>query len=551
MCVIYLQSGGLFMLIGIKASAGIAIGNAFVIEEEFEISKITIKNELEELQRFNKAVEKAKKEVMAIERDKDIFETHLIMLEDPQFVGYIRETILNKRVNSEYAVRIVVDELTKIFLDIKDNYIKERILDIRDISNRILKILKGEDKNFASIIEKNSIIIGKDITPSQIAQIDKEKVLGFATETGGIASHSSIIGRNLGIPVVIGIKSLLSKVKTGDLIILDGNNGTLIVNPDEKILEEYREKFNKGREEKNQLLEYKGVDTVTLDFKRIQISGNIGNLKEAEEVNKNDGEGVGLFRTEFLYMENHNLPSEEEQFKIYKKVLETFENKSVVIRTLDIGGDKKLSYLSMEEELNPFLGLRAIRLCLNRKDIFKTQLRALLRASIYGNLKIMFPMICNSNELKEAKKLMEECKTELKDEKISYNKNLSIGIMIEVPSAAIISDILAKEVDFFSIGTNDLMQYTLAVDRMNERVSYLYNFNDLAVLRLIKLVIENAHKAGIHVGMCGEMAGREDLIPLLVGMGLDEFSVNPSSILKIRKIIRNLNYDECKLRTLF
>lgn len=540
------------MLIGSKVSSGIAIGKAFVIkEEEFNIIKIVVKDELKELERFNEAVQKGMKELHKIEKNKDIFESHLMILEDPEFVGSIREKILDEKVNSEYAVQTVIDKLIKIFKEIEDEYIKERISDIKDVGSRILSILKGESENFINVVEKDSIIIGKDITPSQTAQMKRKKVLGFATEIGGVTSHSAIIGRNLGIPVVVGIKNLLNEVNTGDLIILDGNKGIIIINPDEETLEVYRKEINKIQEEKNELLNYKNLTTFTLDLKRLQVNGSIGNLKEAEDVNKNGGEGIGLFRTEFLYMENDGLPSEEEQFNKYKEVLKKFKDKPVVIRTLDIGGDKKLSYLPMEEELNPFLGLRAIRLCLNRKDIFKTQLRALLRASIYGNLQIMFPMICNVNELRKAKKLLDECKVELEEDNIKYNKNLLVGIMIEVPSAAIISDILAKEVDFFSIGTNDLMQYTLAVDRTNEKISYLYDFNDLAVLRLIKLVIENAHKAGIPVGMCGEMASREELIPLLIGMGLDEFSVSPSSILKIRKIIRSLNYIKCKRMVVF
>lgn len=540
------------MLIGSKVSSGIAIGKAFVIkEEEFNIIKIVVKDELKELERFNEAVQKGMKELHKIEKNKDIFESHLMILEDPEFVGSIREKILDEKVNSEYAVQTVIDKLIKIFKEIEDEYIKERISDIKDVGSRILSILKGESENFINVVEKDSIIIGKDITPSQTAQMKRKKVLGFATEIGGVTSHSAIIGRNLGIPVVVGIKNLLNEVNTGDLIILDGNKGIIIINPDEETLEVYRKEINKIQEEKNELLNYKNLTTFTLDLKRLQVNGSIGNLKEAEDVNKNGGEGIGLFRTEFLYMEKDGLPSEEEQFNKYKEVLKKFKDKPVVIRTLDIGGDKKLSYLPMEEELNPFLGLRAIRLCLNRKDIFKTQLRALLRASIYGNLQIMFPMICNLNELRKAKKLLDECKVELEEDNIKYNKNLLVGIMIEVPSAAIISDILAKEVDFFSIGTNDLMQYTLAVDRTNEKISYLYDFNDLAVLRLIKLVIENAHKAGIPVGMCGEMASREELIPLLIGMGLDEFSVSPSSILKIRKIIRSLNYIKCKRMVVF
>ncbi|WP_315118530.1 phosphoenolpyruvate--protein phosphotransferase [uncultured Clostridium sp.] len=543
------------MLKGIKASSGIAIGKAFVIKEhDFKPLKTEIKDSSLEQKRFNKAVEKAKEELEELieatienftKNEGEIFEAHLTMLDDPEFIGVVKGKILKEKINAEYALKTVCDELVEVFNGIEDEYLKERIVDIKDVTERILRILTGQTEEDIKNIREKSIIISKDITPSQTAQMDKNKVLGFATEMGGITSHSSIIARNLGIPAVLGIHNLLNEVKNGEILILDGNEGRVILNPNEKTLQNYKEKMEKYMKDKKELLEYRDLESITLDFRKVEIAGNIGTVEEVDSIIENGGDGIGLFRTEFLYMEKENFPNEEEQFLAYKRVVEKLNGKPVVIRTLDIGGDKKLPYLPIEEELNPFLGYRAIRLCLDRKDIFKTQLRALLRASKYGNLKIMFPMICNLEELLESKKVLEECKNELKEEGLKYDENLEVGIMIEVPSAAIISDILAKEVDFFSIGTNDLIQYTMAVDRMNEKVSYLYDFNNLALLRLIKLVIENGHNAGIWVGMCGEMAGREELIPLLLGMGLDEFSMSPSSILKVRKIIRNINFKEC------
>ncbi|MBU5483131.1 phosphoenolpyruvate--protein phosphotransferase [Clostridium sp. MSJ-11] len=542
------------MLKGIKASSGIAIGKAFVIKEyDFKPLKIKIEDSSLEEERFNKAVEKAKKELEELiestiknftENEGEIFEAHLTMLDDPELIGTVSEKILKENINAEYALKTVCDELVEIFEGIEDEYLKERIVDIKDVTKRMLRILNGQVEEGVNNIKEESIIISKDITPSQTAQMDKNKVLGFVTETGGVTSHSAIIARTLGIPAILGVHNLLDKIKNGDVLIIDGNEGVVILNPDEKTLKNYREKIERYMEDKIELLKYKDLESITLDFKKVEVAGNIGSVEEVDSIIENGGEGIGLFRTEFLYMEKEVLPNEEEQFLAYKSVVEKLNGKPVVIRTLDIGGDKKLSYLPIKEELNPFLGYRAIRLCLDRKDIFKTQLRALLRASKYGNLKIMFPMICNLEELLESKKILKECKNELKEEGLEYDENLEVGIMIEVPSAAIISDILAKEVDFFSIGTNDLIQYTMAVDRMNEKVSYLYDFNNLAVLRLIKLVIENGHREGIWVGMCGEMAGREDLIPLLLGMGLEEFSMSPSSILKVRKIIRNLSFKE-------
>lgn len=541
---------------GISASSGIAIGKALILKEkDYKIIRKDILQVEAENERFKEAVEKGKQQLQNTidstterlgEEKAKIFEAHLLMLDDPEFIGVVSLKILNEKINAEYALKTTAEELASIFEQIEDDYMRERAADIKDVTNRIIKILNGEESISISDIEEECIIVAKDLTPSDTAQINKEKVLGFATEIGGVTSHSAIIARSIGIPAVLGIGKEINTIKENDLLILDGDNGIVIVNPDDETLNNYKSKMLKDWEFKKNLIQYKEAESVTLDNRKVEVAANIGSVTDALSAINNGAEGIGLFRTEFLYMSKDELPSEEEQFNAYKEVLEKLKGKPVIIRTLDIGGDKKLPYLPIEQELNPFLGYRAIRLCLDRKDIFKTQLRALLRASLYGNLKIMFPMISNLQELREAKALLEECKEELRKEKIDFNDKVEVGIMIEIPSAAIISDMLAKEVDFFSIGTNDLIQYTIAVDRMNEKVSYLYDFFNPAVLRLINMVIHNAHKEGKYVGMCGEMAGKTELIPLLLGMGLDEFSMSASSVLKARGTIRNLKYEDCR-----
>jgi phosphotransferase system enzyme I (PtsI) len=541
---------------GISASSGIAIAKALVLkEEDNEVIKKDVTQYEAENERFKEAVEKGKKQLKSTinstmeklgEEKAKIFEAHLFMLDDPEFVGAISSKILAEKVNAEYALKTTSEELASMFEALDNDYMRERAADIRDVSNRITRILKGEENPSIGDIKEECIIIAKDLTPSDTAQIDKKKVLGFATEIGGVTSHSAIIARSIGIPAVLGIGKEINTIKENDLLILDGDNGIVIVNPDDETLNNYKGKMLKDWEFKKNLIQYKEAESITLDNRKVEVAANIGSVTDALNAINNGAEGIGLFRTEFLYMSKDELPSEKEQFNAYKEVLEKLKGKPVIIRTLDIGGDKKLPYLPIEQELNPFLGYRAIRLCLDRKDIFKTQLRALLRASVYGNLKIMFPMISNLQELREAKAVLEECKEELRKEKIDFNDKVEVGIMIEIPSAAIISDVLAKEVDFFSIGTNDLIQYTIAVDRMNEKVSYLYDFFNPAVLRLINMVIDNAHKEGKYVGMCGEMAGKTELIPLLLGMGLDEFSMSVSSVLKARGTIRNLKYEDCR-----
>ncbi|RXM74458.1 phosphoenolpyruvate--protein phosphotransferase [Clostridium tetani] len=544
------------MLKGISASNGIAIGKAFILKiGDVEIIKETIKDGEEENQRFITALEKGKKQLSKImknakeklgEEKSKIFEAHLFMLDDPEFTGQVSEKILKQKINAEYALKSTSEELVAIFEQIEDDYMRERVVDIKDVTNRILRILTGNEGISISEIEEESILIGYDLTPSDTAQIDKNKILGFATEIGGVTSHSAIIARSIGIPSVLGVGKEIEEIKNGELIILDGNKGLIITNPDDEKINLYKKQIEEEKKLQKILGKYKNIEVITLDGRKVEVASNIGSIEDSENALKNGAEGIGLFRTEFLYMASSELPEEEFQYNAYKEVLEKMGEKPVIIRTLDIGGDKKLSYLTIDEEMNPFLGYRAIRLCLHRKDIFKTQLRALLRASYYGNLKIMFPMIANLQELREAKSILEECKEELRKESIAFNENIKVGIMVEIPSAAIMSDVLAKEVDFFSIGTNDLIQYTIAVDRMNEKVSYLYDFFNPAVLRLINNVIVNGHKEGKFVGMCGEMAGKKELIPLLLGMGLDEFSMSASSVLKAKKLITELNYEDCK-----
>lgn len=544
------------MIKGISASNGITIGKAFILKkDDFEITKKIVKNEKEENKRFITTLEKAKVQISKIMEDtkeklgeekSKIFEAHLFMLDDPEFTGKVSEKILKQKINAEYALKSTSEELVAIFEQIEDDYMRERAADIKDVTNRILNILTGNEGISISEIEEECILIGYDLTPSDTAQIDKSKILGFATETGGVTSHSAIIARSIGIPSVLGVGKEINKIKQGELIILDGSKGIIITDPDEGKINFYKEKIEEEKELQKVLKKYKNTEVITLDGRKVEVASNIGSIEDTENALENGAEGIGLFRTEFLYMASNELPEEEFQYNAYKEVLEKMQEKPVIIRTLDIGGDKKLPYLPIDEEMNPFLGYRAIRLCLNRKDIFKTQLRALLRSSHYGNLKIMFPMIANLQELREAKAVLEECKEELRKENIAFDENIEVGIMVEIPSAAIMSDVLAKEVDFFSIGTNDLIQYTIAVDRMNEKVSYLYDFFNPAVLRLINNVIVNGHKEGKLVGMCGEMAGKEELIPLLLGMGLDEFSMSASSVLKSKKIITELNYENCK-----
>ncbi|CAK7012768.1 MAG: Phosphoenolpyruvate-protein phosphotransferase [Peptostreptococcus russellii] len=544
------------MMKGIGASPGIAIGKALVVEEsEIVIEKKSISDIDSELKKLSDAVLISKEELTKVkekvaqevgEEEAEIFGAHLLVLEDPEFIGEAENKIKNENINAEYALNEVKDMFVSIFESMDNAYMKERAADVKDVTNRVLRHILGIKVVDLSSLSDEIVLVAHDLTPSDTATMDKAKVLGFLTDIGGRTSHTAIMSRTLEIAAIVGLSDVTKQVNDGDMIIFDGDVGEVYINPDQKLIEEYEEKKRLFEEEKKALEELKGKESVTLDGKRVELAGNIGTPNDVEGLIKNDAEGVGLYRTEFLYMNNDKFPEEETQYEAYKAVLEGMKGKPVVIRTLDIGGDKKLSYFEMEEEMNPFLGYRAIRLCLDRTDIFKTQLRALYRSSVHGKLRIMFPMISSLEELLKAKKICEEVKSELRDENIAYSDDVEVGMMIEIPSAAIISDVLAKHVDFFSIGTNDLIQYTCAVDRMNQKISYLYNQFNPAVLRLINLVIKNAHAEGKWVGMCGESAGDQKMIPILLGFGLDEFSMSPISILRARRLVTSVSQADMK-----
>ncbi|MBY0754699.1 phosphoenolpyruvate--protein phosphotransferase [Clostridium sardiniense] len=532
---------------GIAASKGYAIGKVFLQEhEEIIITDEKVTDVTLEKEKLQKALDasrdqlekiKAKAAVEMGEEKAAVFEAHITLLDDPEFTGTMAMEIENNQLNAMKAVENVTNTFVMIFESMEDAYMRERAADIKDVSKRIIANLSGRGGDAFAITEGNTIVVAEDLTPSDTAQLDRSKVVAFLTNIGGRTSHSAIMARTLEIPAIVGLGDITTSVKTGDKVIVDGIEGIAIINPDEATIKEYeakRETFLAEQEELKKLIE---VKTVTKSGKRIEVCGNIGKAEDVDGVIANGGDGVGLFRTEFLYMDRDNAPTEDEQFEAYKYVLENMNGNQVVIRTLDIGGDKTLPYLPLPEEMNPFLGYRAIRLCLDRKEIFKVQLRALLRASVYGNLAVMFPMISGIQEFRSAKEVVEECKAELRAEGKEYSDTTQWGIMVEIPAAAVMADELAKEVDFFSIGTNDLIQYTLAADRMSEKVSYLYNPMHPAVLRLIKMTIDGAHKHGKWVGMCGEMAGDEAAIPTLVEYGLDEFSMSASSILTAKKII--------------
>ncbi|NLC67041.1 MAG: phosphoenolpyruvate--protein phosphotransferase [Clostridium sp.] len=531
---------------GIAASKGYAIGNV-LIKKHAEI-KIT-DNKIEDIEKekilLKEAVEKSKHQLEDVKRkvlesmgeeEAKIFEAHIMFFDDPEFVGSIENEIENNFSNAMQATYMISENFIAIFESMDDDYMRERAADIKDVSKRLLRNLVGIDDNFI-IEDKNTIIVSEDLTPSDTASLDREKVIAFLTDIGGKTSHSAIMARTLEIPAIVGMKDISKELENGDFIIVDGFKGEVIVNPDENAIDKYKELNDKFLAEKEELKKLKDVPAITKSGKRIEVAANIGSPDDIDSAIANGADGIGLFRTEFLYMDRDEMPTEKEQFESYKYVLEKMEGKPVVIRTLDIGGDKKLSYLDMPEEMNPFLGYRAIRLCLDQKDIFKVQLRALLRASVFGNLKVMYPMISSIGEFNEAMDLVDLCKKELDSEGLKYSNDIEWGIMVEIPAAAVMADELAKDVDFFSIGTNDLIQYTLAADRMSEKVSYLYDPMHPAVLRLIKMTIEGAHKEGKWVGMCGEMAGDEEAITTLLDYGLDEFSMSASSILGAKKII--------------
>ncbi|WP_315008439.1 phosphoenolpyruvate--protein phosphotransferase [uncultured Granulicatella sp.] len=542
---------------GIAASDGIAIAKVYTLTEpDLSFSKVSVEDTENEISRLEKALEVSTKEIELIketalknlgEEEAQVFEAHLMVLSDPELVGQVKDAITSQKVNAEHALKEVSDMFISIFAGMEDNpYMQERAADIRDVSKRILANLLGVKIPSPATIKDEVVVVAGDLTPSDTAQLNRKYVKAFVTDIGGRTSHSAIMARSLEIPAIVGTKEITFLAKDGDLIIIDGLSGDVFLNPSEDVVAEYRAKAEAFAAQQAEWEKLKDADTFTKDGHQVELAANIGTPKDLEGVIHNGAEGVGLYRTEFLYMDSHDMPTEEDQFEAYKAVLEGMNGKPVVVRTMDIGGDKELPYLPLPHEMNPFLGYRAIRISLNEPEMFRTQLRALLRASVYGKLRIMFPMIATLNDFRGAKALLEEEKAKLVAEGVAVSDDIQVGIMIEIPAAAVLAHQFAKEVDFFSIGTNDLIQYTMAADRMNERVSYLYQPYNPSILTLIKHVIDSAHKEGKWAGMCGEMAGDQTAVPLLVGLGLDEFSMSASSVLKTRSLISKLTLEEMK-----
>lgn len=545
------------MLKGIGASVGIGIGNAVAIKDvELNIKKRTIDNCETELELFNKALEHTKQKSKSMaetlrkrvgNKEAEILDGHVLLMSDPMLIAEVETGIRTQMLNSEYVLEDVCERFAAIFESMDNELMQQRATDMRDIKTRLQKAVLGLEDVDLSELEADSILIAKDLTPSMTAGLDPEKVAGIITQFGGTTSHSAILARALEIPAILSVAEILDKVSDKDLICMNGESGELYINPSQEIIEDFKKKQIEQIEFKKVLETYKGKESVSKDGRKVEIAANIGKPGDVKKVLEYDADGIGLFRTEFLFMDRDSIPSEEEQFEAYKKVAVAMGDKPVIIRTLDIGGDKEIPYMNISKDENPFLGYRAIRLCLDRKDdIYRPQLRALLRASAFGNIEIMLPLITSIEEVYEAKELIEEEKKNLDNQGIKYNKSVKIGVMIETAAATLIADILAKEVDFFSIGTNDLIQYTMSVDRGNDKVSYLYSVYNPAVLRAIKHVISEAKKAGIQVGMCGEAAADPKLIPLLLYWGLDEFSMSASYVLKSRKLVTDTDIQSLK-----
>ena len=542
------------MIKGIAASSGIAIGKVYKLESPV----INVDNEHkgsvdEELARFEEALKKTVEDINKVkekasanlsDEELAIFDAHLMMAQDPEYADQIK-AMINEGNSADYACKSVSDSMISMFESLDDAYFKERAADIKDVSYRLLCNCLGLVIPDLTSIDEEVIIVAEDLTPSDTASLNKKYTLGFCTSIGGRTSHSAIMARSLEIPAIVGTGNIMTSCVNGDILILDAVDGVAIVNPSEEEIKTYKEKQAKFLEEKKALEVLVNQKTISTDGHQVELAGNIGGPNDVEGVIKNGGEGVGLFRTEFLYMNSVNdFPSEEEQFEAYKAVLEGMNGKKVVVRTLDIGGDKKLNYFSFPEEMNPFLGYRAIRFCLDRTDVFRTQLRALIRASVYGRLCIMFPMIATVKEFLDAKAIYNEEREKLISEGVKVADKIEVGMMVEIPASAILADEFAKHADFFSIGTNDLIQYSMAADRMSEKVSYLYQPLNPSILRLVKMTIDGAHSQGKWAGMCGEMAGDPNAAPLLLGLGLDEFSMSATSILRARKIINGLSKKE-------
>ncbi|EGO2791446.1 phosphoenolpyruvate--protein phosphotransferase [Enterococcus faecalis] len=542
------------MLKGIAASDGVAVAKAYLlVQPDLSFNKTSVEDTDAEATRLDDALAKSTEELQAIrdkaaqslgEAEAQVFDAHLMVLSDPEMVGQIKQNIQDNKVNAEAALKEVTDMYIGMFEAMDDNaYMQERAADIRDVAKRILAHLLGVTLPNPSMINEEVIVVAHDLTPSDTAQLDRTYVKAFVTDIGGRTSHSAIMARSLEIPAIVGTKEITDKVKAGDILAVNGIVGDVIIDPTDAEKSEFEAEAKAYADQKAEWDKLKNAETVTADGKHVELAANIGTPKDLEGVHKNGGEAVGLYRTEFLYMDSSDFPTEEDQYQAYKAVLEGMEGKPVVVRTMDIGGDKELPYLTLPHEMNPFLGYRALRISLSElgDGMFRTQMRALLRASVHGNLRIMFPMVATLKEFRAAKAIFEDEKQKLVNEGVEVSKDIQVGIMIEIPAAAVLADKFAKEVDFFSVGTNDLIQYTMAADRMNERVSYLYQPYNPSILRLIKNVIDAAHAEGKWAGMCGEMAGDQTAVPLLLGMGLDEFSMSATSILKTRSLMKRLD----------
>ncbi len=541
---------------GIAGSEGIGIGTVVLIEEhEINIETKRVEETGAEIERLQNAIEKfvadtnvmaEKMDITVGKKDADILRGHIQMLQDPMIEEQISALIISEKITAEMAVEQVLEQTAEMFSQIPDELLQQRATDFRDIKTRMLKILLGIEDVDISQVPAGTVIVARDLTPSMTAGINPENIEGILTEVGGRTSHSAILARAMEVPAVLSIENICSIAKNGDKVVLDGTSGEAILNPDDETVEKFKKMYSDYQNEKALLKEYAGKPSQTKDGVKVELVCNIGKPADANKAVECDGEGIGLFRTEFLFMDRDSMPTEEEQFEAYKEVAEKMKGKPVIIRTLDIGGDKDVPYLGLEHEDNPFLGFRAIRYCLQRKDIYDIQLKALLRASAFGKIKIMVPLVTGVDELRQVKAMIKDIMAELDKEGVVYNKNIEVGVMMETPAACMMADALAKEAAFFSIGTNDLTGYTMAVDRGNAKVAYLYSTYNPAVLRAIKRIIECGKKEGIMVGMCGEAAADSKLIPLLLAFGLDEFSVSATSVLKTRKTISDCTMDECK-----
>lgn len=546
------------ILKGIPASPGIVIGKAYIYgKEDLGVEKLDITEEQVplEISRFEDALIQTRQEIIALQRKiaqemgvehGEVFDAHLLVLEDRMLIEEVICRVKKEKFCVEYIFWEVLKRYASVFSRIEDEYLKERISDINDVGRRILRNLLGKKRKGLADLEEEVIVVAHDLSPSDTATMHKQKVIGFVTDIGGKTSHTAIMAKSLEIPAVVGLEEGTQKIKNGDKVIIVGAAGLVIVSPSQETLEKYEVQGAKIRDLTETLIFIKDLPAQTIDGKNVTLEANIEFPEEIPSVLQHGADGIGLYRTEYFYMNRKDLPIEEEQYEAYKNLAISFDKNPIIVRTLDLGGDKFISQFNLPKEMSPFMGWRAIRFCLARPDVFKTQLRAILRAAVHGNLKVMFPMVSGIEELKQAKVLLEEAKKELKERGVEYRHDLPVGVMIEVPSAALTSDVLAKEVSFFSIGTNDLIQYALAVDRTNEKIAYLYDPAHPAVLRLIKSIIEEGHKANIPVGMCGEMSGEPIFAILLLGLGLDEFSMPSASILEIKNIIRNISFKQAK-----